>query len=152
MRPTTAARFQRRHGSSRFFSRCSGGRVAVLLQRLLLVLLPPVAFTQSCGTYTASSGQTMPWSAALYEPTRGSFIDRRIMVARSSAYPASAAWDSPDVYPRRPSDSLPTLYAACSSALHTLTRPEYDPRAWAGRKVLFHLQHRVVQWGQLLLL
>ena len=48
MRPTTAARWP-----SRFFSRCSSGRVALLLQRLLLVLLPPVAFTQSTFVYVS---------------------------------------------------------------------------------------------------
>ena len=110
---------------------------------------PPSA-PQACGAYTASGGQTMPWSAALYEPTRGSFIDKRIIPAKAAS---PSTWDSVDVPTplSRTRCLLPTLYAPCSSALHMLTSPEYEPRAWAGRQVLFHLQHRVVQWGQLLL-
>ena len=140
-------------GSSIFFSSGIGGRVAVLLQRLrlqrlrlqrlLLLLLLPAASAQSCA-YTASSGQTMPFSAALYEPTKGVPSFRPIIIYSTP--------DNPDVPTplSRTRCLLPTLYAPCSSALHMLTSPENEPRAWAGRQVLFHLQHRVVQWGQLL--
>ena len=84
-----------------------GGRVAALLQRMLLLLLLPGASAQACGAYTASSGQTMPFSDALYEPTRGSWIDKRIIPAIDHA----GSWDSPDV---------PTPYPGLVPPAHTL--------------------------------